>query len=143
MAKKVIYRITRTTYELVEVETPEQEALIAELNRDFEREEKRSKTYSARCSSLEQMQEDGFEVADTSPSWLDKKVAEEEVSERNEKLYAAIRKLTPRQQEMVIMIYFGRKTQEEVARHYGIGKQAVSNAMQRIYASLKRFLEEI
>jgi len=143
MAKKVIYKITKTTYEIVEVETPEQEALIAELNRDTEREEKRTQVNKARYRSLEQMQEEGFEPADTSPSWVDKKIADEEVAERNERLYAAIRKLTPRQQEMVIMVYFKHIPQEEVAKRYGITKSAVSHAMERIYASLRRFLEEI
>lgn len=34
--KKVVYQITRKRYELVEVETLEQEELIKELNRDKE-----------------------------------------------------------------------------------------------------------
>lgn len=36
MAKKVVYQITKRHYELIEVETIEQEELIKELNRDFE-----------------------------------------------------------------------------------------------------------
>lgn len=53
MAKrKVVYQITRTQYKVIEVETDEQKALIKELNRDFEREDKREKTARARCVSL-------------------------------------------------------------------------------------------
>lgn len=38
MKKEVVYRITRTQYKKLEVETKEQEELVKELNRDFERE---------------------------------------------------------------------------------------------------------
>ena len=58
-------------------------------------------------------------------------------------LHKAIRQLTPRQQEMVKLVYFEGKTQEEVAKHYGVTKQAISNAMQRIFSSLKKFMEKI
>ena len=54
----------------------------------------------------------------------------------------ALKQLNERQQEMVQMVYFEDKTQDEVAEHYGISKQAVSNAMQRIYATLKKILEK-
>ena len=57
-------------------------------------------------------------------------------------MHNAIGQLTERQKEMVKMVYFEGKTQEEVAAYYGVGKQAVSNAMQRIYAALKRNLEK-
>lgn len=54
---------------MVEVETVEQEELIKELNRDFEREDKREKTARARCISLDALYEiDGYEVADSTPS---------------------------------------------------------------------------
>lgn len=65
--KKVVYQITRKRYELVEVETLEQEELIKELNRDFEREEKRTKTMRTRCVSLDYLYEkEGFEPSDNS-----------------------------------------------------------------------------
>lgn len=73
---------------------------------------------------------------------------EVELSDREEKenkaaaLHRAIAQLNERQRQMVKMIYFEGKTQEEVAEYYGIGKQAVSNAMQRIYAALKRHLQK-
>ena len=44
-------------------------------------------------------------------------------------LYQAIAQLTERQQEMVRMVYFEGMSQDEVAKHFGITKAAVSNAM--------------
>ena len=43
---------------------------------------------------------------------------------------------------MVQMVFFEYKSKDEVAEHFGISKQAISNAMQRIYAALKKILEK-
>ncbi len=88
--------------------------------------------------SLDRMKDDGVEVEDRR---LD---VEQNYIEREEKreLYAAIEQLTPRQKTLVRMIYFDGMSQEEVAARLSMSKQAVSNSMQRIYASLRRFLEK-
>lgn len=144
MAKrKVVYQITRTQYKVIEVETDEQEALIKELNRDFEREDKREKTARARCVSLDYLYEsEGYEVADSTPSGEQAYIEKAEKELFNARLHKAIDSLTARQKEMVIMVYFQGKSQDEVAEHYGITKSAVSHAMERIYASLKKYLEK-
>ena len=69
-------------------------------------------------------------------------IEKEEWTSNQERLHKAISQLTPRQQEMIRMVYFEGKTQEDLAQYYGVGKQAISNAMQRIYATLKKFLEK-
>ena len=139
MKKKVIYKITRREFEIIEVTTPEEEKLIEELNKEFERVEKAEQRYRARFLSLDELYEtQGFEPADSSPS-------DDEDNEREAfyaQLHKAIDRLTPRQKEMVIKIFFENKTQVEVAEHYGISEAAVSQAMDRIYASLRRFLEK-
>ena len=61
-----------------------------------------------------------------------------DISEENKKLYEAIAKLTPRQQEMVKMIYFEGMAEQEVANHYGITQQAVNNAVKKILKHLKK-----
>ena len=38
------------------------------------------------------------------------------------------------------MIYYEEKTQEEVARYFGITKSAVSHAMERVYERMKKIL---
>lgn len=59
-----------------------------------------------------------------------------------EDLYIAISKLTPRQQEFVKLKFFEGFTQEEIAKKYGITKQSVSDAMRRIYETLKKHIKE-
>lgn len=88
--------------------------------------------------SLDRMKDEGVEIEDRHLDVEQNYIAEEEKRE----LYAAIAKLTPRQKELVRLIYFEEKTQEEVAVSLSMSKQAVSNAMQRIYASLQKFLEK-
>lgn len=139
--KKVVYQITRKRYELVEVETLEQEELIKELNRDFEREEKRTKTMRTRCVSLDYLYEkEGFELVDNSKTGEELYFEKLEKELFSERLHLAINSLTPRQKEMVIMIYFENKTQTEVAIHYGISKAAVSRALDRIHNTLRKKL---
>ena len=61
--------------------------------------------------------------------------------EEKKKLYEAISKLTLRQQEFVRLIFFEGKTQEEVRKEYGIAKSSMGEAMDRIYAALRKFLK--
>lgn len=141
--KKVIYQITRTKYQIVEVETEEQEELIKELNRDFEREDKREKTARARCLSLDYLFEsEGYEPPDNGVSVEEKYIRQEEKEIFNARLHKAIDSLTPRQKEMVIMVYFEGKSQVEVAQRYGITESAVSQAMDRIHNTLRKILEK-
>ena len=65
-------------------------------------------------------------------------VTKEEYAE----LHKAIRQLTPRQQEVVKMIYFEGKTQEDVRKRFGIAKSSMSEVIDRIHASLKKILEK-
>lgn len=144
MSQKVVYQITRYKMKVVEVENAEQETVVKELNRDFERIDKADKTYRARCSSLDYMSEiGGFEIFDeTQQTPEEKLIKEESLNEIKIQVHKAMDMLTPRQKEMVKMVYFDEKTQDEVALHFGISKQAVSNAMKRIYDSMRKFLQK-
>lgn len=66
----------------------------------------------------------------------------ETTQEEKVKLHKAIKRLTPRQQRIVRMVYFEGKTQEEVRKRLGIAKSSMSEIMDRIYTSLKKFLEK-
>lgn len=65
---------------------------------------------------------EGYEIADSTPS------GEQAYIEKTEKelfdawLHKAVDSLIPRQKEMVIMVYFQGKSQDEVAEHYGINQ---------------------
>lgn len=92
--------------------------------------------------SLDKFKELGVEILDKEFDLERMYIEKEDGTNRQEKVDRAILRLTPRQQEMVRMIYFEGKSQEEVRRYYGIAKSSMSEAMQRIYVSLKKILEE-
>lgn len=88
--------------------------------------------------SLDWMKEDGVGIEDRRQDVEQNYMDEEE----KEELYAAIAQLTPRQKELVEMIYFNDMSQEEVAKKLGVGSSAVRHAMQRVYAALRKILEK-
>ena len=60
----------------------------------------------------------------------------------NKIIQVALKKLTQRQQEMVRLLYWEGKSQKDLCEIYGISKQAISNALDRIHNTLKKFLKE-
>ena len=88
--------------------------------------------------SLDRMKDEGVDIEDRHLDVEQNYINEEEKRE----LYAAISKLTPRQKELVEMIYFDGMTQEEAREQLGIAKSSMTEAMQRIYATLRKFLEK-
>lgn len=139
--EKVVYQITRHKIAMVEVQTEQEKEIVENLNRDFERTDKANKTFTARCSSLEAMQEDnGFDIIDETESPEERMLENERRAAIKERIHKALKQLNPRQQEMVQMVYFEEKSQDEVADYFGISKSAVSHAMARIYAAMKKFL---
>ena len=121
MKKEVVYRITRTQYKKLEVETKEQEELVKELNRDFEREVKREKTARARNVSLEYLMEsEGFEPVADIQTGEDAYIQKTESETLKKRVHSAIAVLTPRQKEIVIKVFFEEKSQAEVAKELGV-----------------------
>lgn len=90
--------------------------------------------------SLETFKEEGVEILDRDFDLETIYIENEERISDQERLHKAILQLTPRQQEMVRMVYFEGKNQEEVALKFGIDGSSVRHAMQRIYATLKKIL---
>ena len=88
--------------------------------------------------SLDRMKDEGVDIEDRHLDVEQNYINEEEKRE----LYAAISKLTPRQKELVEMIYFDGMTQEEAREQLGIAKSSMTEAMQRIYATLRKILEK-
>ncbi len=140
--EEVIYQITRYKVATVEVASAEEKEAIEMLNRDFERMDKADKTYAARCSSLEEMQRKGFDIVDDSANPEEQMIENERKAELRKRMQLVLQQLNLRQQEMVQMVFYDGRSQDEVAKHFGISKQAVSNAMKRIYAALKKILEK-
>lgn len=66
-----------------------------------------------------------------------------EMDLNNKIIPEAIKKLTPRQQEMVRLLYWEGKSQKDLSEMYGVSKQAINNALDRIHNTLKKFLKKI
>ena len=142
MTKKVYYQIERKKARLVKIDNEEQERAVKILNRDFERMYKADLAYHARCSSIEEMEElTGLGIKDIQADTEEKIIMEETRQEQKELVKKALTYLTDRQRTFIRLIFFEEKTQEEVAHQFGISKQAVRNAMARIYASLKKIIK--
>lgn len=102
---------------------------------------KSGKAFGGVEQSLESLFEAGFEVASELDLEADLLAAEER-KEQVKKLHSAIACLTERQQYLIREIYFNGRTQGEIAAAMGATKQAVSNAVRRALASLKKILKE-
>lgn len=89
--------------------------------------------------SLDDFKEKGFEIENTEFDLEADYAEEDSKNEMKERLHKAIMQLTPRQREMVRLVYFEGKTQKEVAEHFGIKQPTVQQAMKRIIAALKKF----
>lgn len=147
MKKKVIYKVT-TKYSIeIETKNIDEEKLIEELNKEFERQLKQDKTYHARTVSLEYLnQKYGFELADTSLSEDEIERIEQhelEKKEFNKKLHEAIEKLKPRQKEIIIKVFFEEKTQREVSIELGVAESTISITLERALNNLKKILKNI
>lgn len=147
MKKKVIYKVT-TKYSIeIETENIDEEKLIEELNKEFERQLKQDKTYHARTVSLEYLnQKYGFELADTSLSEDEQEIIEQQELEKeefNKKLHEAIEKLRPRQKEIIIKVFFEEKTQREVSIELGVDESTISITLERALNNLKKILKNI
>ena len=59
--------------------------------------------------------------------------------EDKKRLYKAIAALTPDQQELVHRVYFNNERLADIAREQGVSRAALTNRMNRIVASLKKF----
>lgn len=53
-------------------------------------------------------------------------------------LQAAFKLLTPRQQEILHLMYIENRTQREIAKMFGVSESAISHAIDRIYASIQK-----
>ena len=134
MKKKVIYKIERNKFELIEVSTPEEEKAIEALNRDFERTEKANQRYRARFLSLDELHEtQGFDPAD--PSSSDN---EEQNDVLYQYLYQALEKIKPRYQRAIRLVFWDGKTQRQAAEEMGIKENSFSELLQRALVALKK-----
>ena len=146
MKKKVIYKVA-TKYSIeIETENIDEEKLIEELNKEFERQLKQDKTYHARTVSLEYLnQKYGFELADTSLSEDEIERIEQQELEKeefNKKLREAIDKLTDKQRKVIYMYFWENKTIREIAKELGVYFTTVEESYQSALKKIKKILKK-
>lgn len=133
--KNVTFFMDKQSYEMINsssiAKETRQQYLVDEYH-EYERE----RYYKRKFVSFD------FELAELLNS-NEKSIKAEEVFIQkiyNKDLYAAIKKLNTRQQEIIKMIYWEGKTQKEVSEIYGVSKQAINNSLKRIYKTLQKKL---
>ena len=150
-------------YDKTTIEVPDEDCEIW-VEQDYQRrlEEAEDKTAVARRTPQEIMDEDynkptfnshqretrrhvSFEALDPEGDKID---SGEDITdsiihdEEMQALHRAIDKLEPQQKELLRKVFFEGVKPIDIAREEGIGRDAVSKRLSRIYSSLKKILEK-
>ena len=143
---KVKLAVGARRYRVIEVDEDEVET-VKKVNRLIWRETDREKRERLKLQkenitlcSLSALDEGEERFSLQTDDALSDLLEEEQRKAQRKRVFSALSHLNSRQREMVRMVYYEEKTQEEVARHFGITKSAVSHAMGRIYERMKKFL---
>lgn len=138
---EVKFKLDKYRFIRLEVEK-EKLPLVRENNREISRNEKREVRHES-IYSLEAIAEgEGNELADETTNAEEEIIERETIAERNERLYAAIRTLSPRQQEVIHKVYFEEKSQRAVSKELGVSEAAISIQLARAMSKLKKLLEK-
>ena len=138
---EVKFKLDKHRFVRLEVEE-EKLPLVRANNREISRNEKREVRHES-IYSLEAIAEgEGNELADETTNAEEEIIERETIAERNERLYAAIRTLSPRQQEVIHKVYFEEKSQRAVSNELGVSEAAISIQLARAMSKLKKLLEK-
>ena len=138
---EVKFKLDKHRFIRLEVEK-EKLPLVRENNREISRNEKREVRHES-IYSLEAIAEgEGNELADETTNAEEEIIERETIAERNERLYAAIRTLSPRQQEVIHKVSFEGKSQRAVSKELGVSEAAISIQLARAMSKLKKLLEK-
>ena len=136
---EVKFKLDKHRFIRLEVEK-EKLPLVRENNREISRNEKREVRHES-IYSLEAIAEgEGNELADETTNAEEEIIEREPIAERNKRLYAAIRALSPRQQEVIHKVYFEEKSQRAVSKELGVSEAAISIQLARAMSKLKKLL---
>lgn len=119
--------------ETIEVEISEKDAnIIIDLDRqEYNVNHKETRRH---CSL------DAFNLDDALFPSDDNVEAEVAAKDEKRRLYAAIAKLSPRQQYLIRQVYFEGRKYTDIAREEGVDRTAISHATDRALKRLKKFL---
>ena len=90
--------------------------------------------------SFDEFKDKGYEIENRELNVEADYIETEEKNEQKNKLYKAIKQLSPRQKEIVRLIYFEEKTQDEVANELNISQGTVSTTLDRAVANLRKII---
>ena len=93
---------------------------------------KQDRRESRRHISLSALEEQGKEISENTD--IVNKLIE---TERINKLQKALKRLLPKQQELIFKVFFCEKTIAEIAREEGVTIPAIYSRLDRIYRKLK------
>lgn len=136
---KVKFKLDEHRFVYLEVEE-EKLPIVQENNREVSRNEKRELRHES-LYSLEALTEDKCKI-DVNADIEDLIINCETVTERNKRLYAALHKLSSRQQEIIRKVFFEEKSQREVSRELGITEAGISIQLSQAIKKLKKFFKK-
>ena len=108
------------------------EIINQETKRSDWKHERRNTKYN---SSLEVLEESGFQIASNDPTPDEELEKQEEIA----LLRKALSTLTADQQWLIKEIYFKERSQVEIAKELGVSKMAITLRLQTIIKKLKKF----
>lgn len=121
--------------EVVEVDVPNN---IGEISIELDRKiYNRDQTETRRHNSVENMQEQGIQIADESVDV----VSIIEKQETNQALDKALDKLLPQQRELIQKVFFEERTMADVAREEGVSSKAIQDRVNKIKARLRKLVK--
>lgn len=142
-SNKVQVKFKLDKYRFVRLEVDESKIeIVRKNNREISRNEKREMRHETMYSIESISDGEWEEFADVGMNVEDKIIEQESVALRNQRLYAAMGKLSPAQQKVIRKVYFEEKTQKEAAKELGITAGTLSLTLTRAIRNLKKFLEK-
>ncbi|MBR2138152.1 MAG: sigma-70 family RNA polymerase sigma factor [Bacilli bacterium] len=137
--KHVKFWMDKQTYEMLFDESINEEIRHQYLVDEYH-EYERERYYNRKFVSFDSEMAEALDLIEDSTSISSEDRYEMELN--NKLIQDALKKLTPRQQEMVRLLYWEGKSQKDLCEIYGVSKQAISNALDRIHNTLKKFLKK-
>ena len=134
----------RINKELIEIEVDK--SVRRAINKYNKREKRqREKLKENEVMSLDYLKEIGVEIESNDFNEEQKELLSlEEKRKRKSKLalYRAMRKLTPRQRQIVTMYYFEKKSHQKIAIELEISKSGVREILNESYEKMRKIIEK-
>lgn len=106
-------------------------------------QKRRARAYSKfSVRSLEDMQENGMDIAADDTDIESRIADDEEYQEQLAQLKAALEKLDGRNKQIIYMVYFEGKSQAEIGAILGVAQQQVSRFLKYALAQLRKYFQK-